>query len=40
MTANGRTLKCQGYGKIKLGVWQVQPVNVEVLVVDVMIVGF
>ena len=36
LTANERTLKCHGYGKIKLGLKQVQPRIVEVLVV----VGF
>lgn len=40
LTADGRTLKCHGYGKIKLGVEQIQPVNVEVLVVDGQLLGF
>ena len=34
LTANRRNLKCREYCKIKLGLEQVQPVIVEVLVVD------
>lgn len=34
LTADGKTLKCRGYGKIKLGVEQIQPMTVEVLVVE------
>ena len=40
LTANGRTLKCHGYGKIKLGLEWAQPVIVEVLVVDRRLLGF
>ena len=40
LMADGRTLKCCGYGKIKLGLKQARPMIVEVLVVDEQLLGF
>ena len=40
LTADGRTLNCQGYGKIKVDVGQVPAVDIEALVVDKQLLGF
>ena len=40
LTPNGRTLNCQGYGKIKVEVGQVPAVDIEALVVDKELLGF
>ena len=40
LTADGRTLNCQGYGKIKVEVGQVLAVNIEALAVDKQLLGF
>ena len=40
LTADGRTLNCRGYGKIKVEVGQVPAVNIEALVVDKQLLGF
>ena len=40
LTADGRTLKCRGYGKIKLGLERTRVVIVEVLFVDGRLLGF
>ena len=39
-TADGRTLKCRGYSKIKLALKQASPMIVEVLVIDRQLLGF
>ena len=40
LTADGRTLNCRGYGKIKVEVSQVPAVDIEALVVDKQLLGF
>ena len=40
LTADGRTLNCQGYGKIKVEVGQDPVVDIEALVVDKQLLGF
>ena len=40
LTTDGRTLNCQGYGRIKVEVGQVLAVNIEALVVDKQLLGF
>ena len=40
LTADGRTLNCRGYGKIKVEVGQVPAVDIEALVVDKQLLGF
>ena len=40
LTADGRTLICRGYGKIKVEVGQVLAVDIEPLVVDKQLLGF
>ena len=40
LTADGRTLNCRGYGKIKVAVGQVLAVDIEALVVDKQLLGF
>ena len=40
LTANGRTLNCRGYGKIKVEVDRVPAVEIEALVVDKQLLGF
>ena len=40
LTNDGRTLKCNGYGKMKLGLEQAQPMIVEVPVIDGQLLGF
>ena len=40
LTTDRRTLKCCRYGKIKLGLEQVQPVIVEVLIADRQLLEF
>ena len=39
LTADRRTMKCRGYGKIKLGLERTWPMIVEVLVVDRHLLG-
>ena len=40
LTADGRRLNCQGYGKIKVEIGQVPAVDIEALVVDKQLLGF
>ena len=40
LTADGKTLNCRGYRKIKVDVGQVPAVNIEALVVDKQLLGF
>ena len=40
LTADGRTLNCRGYGKIKVLVGRVPDVNIKALVVDKQLLGF
>ena len=40
LTADGRTLNCRGYGKIKVEVDRVPAVKIEALVVDKQLLGF
>ena len=40
LTADGRTLNCRGYGKVKVEVDRFPAVEIEVLVVDKQLLGF
>ena len=40
LTADGRTLKCCGYGRIKLDIGIGEPVHVDVLIVEGQLLGF